>query len=112
MTDATIALVVSNVVLVAGGIGKVVLDELRRRNDRLDRAQDRLDREQLAKLTSDQLEAVKLAGDKRVKTIVDEVVKTRGVAIAAFKEANGVNKKIASLGQSLVNNIEVPPPAE
>jgi hypothetical protein len=109
MTDATIALIVSQLVLIAGGIIKVVVDELRRRNDRLDREQDRLDRAQLAHLTVSQLDAVKQAGDVRVKKIVDEVVKTRSVAIAAFKEANGVNRKIESLGQSILSNQEQPP---
>jgi protein involved in polysaccharide export with SLBB domain len=108
MTDSTITLVVTNLVLVAGGLTKVIVDELRRRNDRLDRAQDRLDREQLAQLTSAQLESIRLAGDRRVKTVVDEVVKTRQVAIKAFKEANGVNQKIESLGLKLTENN--PPP--
>lgn len=108
MTDATIALLISNGVLVAGAVTKVLVDELRRRNDRLNRAQDMLDRVQLAKLTSDQLDAIRLAGDRRVKTVVDEVVKTRQVAIKAFKEANGVNQKIESLGLKLTENN--PPP--
>lgn len=107
MTDTTIALIVSNGVILAASIIKMIVDELRRRNDRLDRAQDRLDREQLAKLTEIQLEAVKIAGDKRVKTIVDEVVKTRTVAIKAFKEANGVNSKIESLGLKLADAKEL-----
>ena len=109
MTDSTITLVVTNLVLVAGGLTKVIVDELRRRNDRLDREQDRLDRAQLANLTSEQLEAVRNDGDKRVKTIVEEVVKTRTVAIKAFKEANGVNKKIESLGLKLTENTTEPP---
>jgi hypothetical protein len=108
MTDATLTLIVSNAVLIAGGLTKVIVDELRRRNDRLDREQDRLDRAQLANLTHTQLEAVKQAGDQRVKKIVEEVVKTRGVAIAAFREANGVNKKIESLGQQLVEQATTP----
>lgn len=109
MTDSTITLVVTNLVLVAGGITKVVVDELRRRSDRLDREQDRLDRDQLAKLTEAQLDAIRLAGDRRVKTVVDEVVKTRAVAIKAFKEANGVNQKIESLGMKLTENAPPPP---
>jgi hypothetical protein len=108
MTDSTVTLLVTNLVLVVGGLTKVVVDELRLRNARLDREQDRLDREQLAKLTTEQLDAIRLAGDRRVKTVVDEVVKTRQVAIKAFKEANGVNQKIESLGLKLTESN--PPP--
>ena len=49
------------------------------------------------------------AVDRRVKTVVDEVVKTRAVAIKAFKEANGVNQKIESLGMKLTENTPPPP---
>jgi hypothetical protein len=98
---ATITLIVTNVIFVLGGIGKFIWEIAKRRDDRLDREQDRLDRAQLAQLTLVQLEQVKKEGGERMKKIVSEVIKTRGVAITAFKEANGVNKKIADLRQDL-----------
>lgn len=83
--------------------------------DRLDREQDRLDREQLAALTVEQLAEIKAAGGEREQRLVREIVRTREVAtrgarkaVEAFREANGVNAKIAMLGQQLVEDRATP----
>jgi hypothetical protein len=57
------------------------------------------------------LESVKAEGGAREQRILKEVKQVKQVAIAgvktakqAFTEANGVNAKIASLGQSIADN--------
>ncbi|MDB6076499.1 MAG: hypothetical protein JWO82_246 [Akkermansiaceae bacterium] len=123
MTETTIALIVTNVVMVLGGVGKALWDIAKRREDRADaedlrrqdlamREQDRLDREQLAKLTLEQLEQVKAAGNDREKKIVGELIKTRGLNITALKAANGVNEKIADGIQKIADAAGATPAAE
>ena len=68
------------------------------------REEDRKDREQLAKFTEEQVGHLIKAGSEREKKIVGELIQTRTVNIKALKEANGINKKIQSLGQTLVDN--------
>lgn len=70
------------------------------------RDEDRKDRKQLAELTQEQLDTILKAGGSREKKIVNELIQTRQVNIRALKEANGVNKKIESLGQQLVDGAE------
>lgn len=96
--------------LIAGGVGRFFYDLIKRKQDRLDREQDRLDRAQLATLTIEQLEAVKASGSERLKVLVREVQDVKKVAITgiraskeALDTANGVNAKIAALGQKLVD---------
>lgn len=106
MTDATVTILISNAVVAGGVLTQIIITELRRRNARLDREQDRLDREQIARMTSIQLDEARLAGDARLKKVIEEVDKTRTVAIKAFKEANDVNKKIESLGIKIANPLK------
>lgn len=112
MNPAILA-VVSDAVLLAlialvggactGLITPVLMFILKDRSDRAARAEDRAYQLELAKITRDE-------GGKREERIVKQVQQVKEVAIAgvknakeAFKEANGVNAKIANLGQKLVD---------
>lgn len=93
-----------------GTVMPIVMFVLKAKEDRRIREEDRAERLELARITKEGLAAVKEEGGKRENRIVDEVKKVKQVAIAgvknakeAFKEANGVNAKIASLGQKLVD---------
>lgn len=92
-------------------LATVVLFILKDRSDRQARKEEREERVQLAKLTQSGLDEVKTEGGRREARIVREVKQTKQVAIAgvksakaAFKEANGVNQKIAALGQTLADD--------
>lgn len=72
------------------------------------REQDRLDREQLARLTLEQLEEVKKAGNERLQTLVTEVQKVKTVALGSLranlesiKVSNKYNEKIAKAHESV-----------
>lgn len=115
MTDASETILVSNAVIILGGLAKVLWDIATRNEARKDRAQNRLDREQdllqitvLAQLTENQLQVAKSAGDTRMKKLISEISQTRHVSIQAFKEANNVNKKILEVGLQYADKTKVP----
>jgi hypothetical protein len=102
-----------------GVVAPVVLYVLKDRSETRIRREEREERLELARLTKESLDAVKLEGGAREKRITDEVKKVKEVAIAgvrsakdAFKEANNVNIKIANLGQKLVDDKATPQPVE
>lgn len=115
LTEATWALIITNVVVIVGAILKMSYDMW-------SRIQDRADREQLAKLTSAELEAVKKAGGERETRLVKQIKETRKVALANMKAtqaairetrefakvANNVNEKIASIGLELKSDNSKP----
>lgn len=127
MTTELTTLIIGQVVIVLGGVSKIIYDILAtkkakqdREQDRLDREQDRLDREQLAKLTASQLEEVKSAGNTRMQTIVQEVQAVKAVGMEgirinkeAIDAANSHNEKIAAVTDAiksiapLVQKVEV-----
>lgn len=116
MSSDTLALISDAVILAAlallggffsGIVAPVVLFILKDRSERRIRQEDRDDRERQAKLVTDSLNAIKVEGGHRERRITKQVMETKQVAIAsvknakeAFKEANGVNVKIAALGQA------------
>lgn len=104
MTEGMWTLLIAQLATLIAGAVKMWWDIRKREEDRLDREQDRLDRIQLAQLTQEQLDAVEASGNAREKKLVGEIRQTRALSILAFKEANGVNKKIESLGQQLVDD--------
>jgi hypothetical protein len=99
ISDGTVVAIVTSIATLLGLIVKSFFD-LKCREE------DRKDREQLAKFTEKQIGSLLEAGSEREKKIVKEIIQTRGVNIKALKEANGVNKKIESLGQKLVQSNE------
>ncbi len=98
--------------------------------DSKQKKEDRAFLRDLADMTESQLQIMLEAGGEREKKIIEQVRQAKKIAIlgvkeakAAFKEANGVNAKIESLGQKLVeektvqkvevvNTIEHPVPTE
>lgn len=97
--------------IVTSLIAPVVMFILKERADSKARKFDREERIALAKITQDRLEEVKLEGVKREDRITKQVNDVKKVAIVgvknarhAYKEANGVNSKIAALGQKLAED--------
>lgn len=102
-----------------GVVAPIIMFILKERSDARIRREEREERAALAKITADKLAEVKVEGGAREKRIIDEVNKVKAVAITgvrsakeAFKEANGVNGKIAALGQKLIDDKATPQPVE